>query len=220
MLVLLPLLSELIKKINIDYAVCGGGAIDLFLGAKTRPHKDLDVAVYCQDRDTIVQYMLDDGWSLYEPCGCEHLHKINNVTEQKRIKSNIWCLKPNNLHYEFVEHEKDMYAVNFDGSEQSELDFIEFLFNDHDGKHFFYSRNHNIKRELSKAILRKSDIYYLAPEVVLLYKSTALSNNDYQLDYTNTLPKMNEDQKDWLKDALHYMFPDGHEWLQKMDTYK
>ena len=46
--------------------------------------------------------MLNEEWKIYEPCGTEYLHKIN---------------------------EKDMFAVDFDNAEQIELDYIEFLFN-------------------------------------------------------------------------------------------
>ena len=75
-------LNDFMLNIGVEYAVCGGHAIDLFLGSKTRPHKDLDISVYWEDRDKIVQYILDAGWDIYEPCGCEHLHKINNHCRQ------------------------------------------------------------------------------------------------------------------------------------------
>jgi hypothetical protein len=210
-------LNDYLRRIEVDYAICGGSAIDLFIGRKTRLHKDLDVAVFWEDRDKIVQYMLNDGRNLYEPCGSGYLHKINSIKEQKRVKSNIWCIRHNNPHYKFVEYEKDMFEVDFDGSEQTKLNFIEYLFNSRDREHFIYARNHNIKREISKAIMKTGDILYLAPELVLLYKSTALYNPDYQHDFENTLPFMNENQKLWLKNALVIMFPDGHEWIDKID---
>lgn len=211
-------LNDYLKKIEIDYAICGGGAIDLFIGQKTRPHKDLDVSAYWENREKIVQYMLNDGWNIYEPCEYQYLHKISSIEEQKCVKSNIWCIKYNNPHYEFVERGKDMFMVNFDGSEQTKLDFVEFLFNNRDRDHFIYERNHSIKREINKAIMKRDDILYLAPELVLLYKSTASSNLDYQLDFDNTLPNMNENQITWLKNALVYIFPVGHEWPKKIQN--
>ena len=210
------LLNDYLKKIGVNYAICGGSAIDLFIGHKTRPHKDLDVAVYWDDRDEIVQYMLKNGWNLYEPCGCQYLHKINSVKDQKRVKSNVWCIKLDNPHYKVVEREKGMYEIDFDGSEQTKLDFIEFLFNNHDSENFIYARNHSIKRELYKAIIKTNDVCYLAPELILLYKSTGLNNSDYQHDYNNALTKMNEDQITWLENALVCMFPEGHAWVRKI----
>ncbi|MCL2426698.1 MAG: hypothetical protein FWD05_10230 [Oscillospiraceae bacterium] len=150
---LIDQLNNFMANIGVDYIICGGHAIDLFLGRKTRPHKDLDVVIYWEDRDEIVQHMLNEGWDVYEPIGTLYLHKINDVSDQKRIKTNIWCVKPANQHYEFTEHEKDMYAVDFDDSEQTELDYIEFLFNTQTDGYFLYARNHDIKLNLDEAVL-------------------------------------------------------------------
>jgi len=215
--------DELVEKLNIfiagigvDYAICGGHAIDLFLRKKTRPHKDLDVSVYWEDRDTIVKYMLNEGWDVYEPCGTAYLHKINNVTNQKRIKTNIWCVMLTNQHYKFTEHDKDMYAVDFDNSEQTSLDYIEFLFNTRKNGNFLYSKNHDIKIDIANVIFRVNGIPCLAPEMVLLYKSTAIDNPDYQLDFDNTIKKLSMEQSSWLKKSLSAMFPDGHKWLNTL----
>jgi hypothetical protein len=58
---LIEQLSIMMLSMKIDYAICGGHAMDLFLGKKTRQHKDLDVVVYWEDRDKIVKYMLKAG---------------------------------------------------------------------------------------------------------------------------------------------------------------
>ncbi|MCL2508438.1 MAG: hypothetical protein FWF05_04610 [Oscillospiraceae bacterium] len=211
---LLGVLNEFMIHLGVDYAVCGGYAIDLFLGQKTRPHKDLDVAVYREDRDAIVQRMLNDGWDMYEPCGCAFLHKIGGVETQKRIKSNIWCVRPDNAHYKFTAHEKDMFAVEFDGSEQTDLDFIELLFNDRRDGEFLYAKNKDIKMKLDSAVIKVKEIPYLTPELVLLYKSTMSESPDYQLDFENASMKMNEEQRAWLNGALIRMFPRGHKWIK------
>ena len=206
-------LNNFMLDTGIDYAICGGFAIDLFLGEKTRPHKDLDVVVFWEDRDRIVEYMLRNKWDVYEPCGTEYLHKINNINSQKRLRSNIWCVKPDNKHYTFLEHDKDMYSVEFDNSEQTELDYIEFLFNTRSEGYFLYARNHDIKLELNTVICKMDNIPYVAPELVLLYKSTAAEQAEYQLDFENALSKMNERQLKWLNESLKIMYPTDHKWL-------
>jgi len=204
------------EQTAIEYAICGGHAIDLFLDVKTRPHKDLDVSIFQEDRDKIISYMLNKGWDIYEPYGTEYLHKINNIENQKRLKLNIWCVKPNNPHYIFTEHENNTYDVIFDNSEQSKLNYIEFLFNTQNDGKFLYSRNHNIGLNLDEAILQDRGIPYIAPEMVLLYKSTAIDNFDYQLDFENASIKMNDKQLMWLKDSLQIMFPNGHKWIDSI----
>ena len=119
---LIKSLNNLLQSINVDYAICGGYAIDLFIGKKTRPHKDLDVTIFANDRDIVIQFMIDYGWYVFEPCGNEILHKINNIMDQKLVKTNIWCVKPDNKHYKFTEIDIDMFSVEFDNSEQTELD--------------------------------------------------------------------------------------------------
>lgn len=210
---LITRLNNFMINIGVDYAVCGGHAIDLFLSEKTRPHKDLDVIVYWDDRNKIIQYMLNRGWIIYEPCGTAYLHKINDITDQKCIKNNIWCVTRNNRHYKFTEYEKDLYTVDFDNSEQIYLNYIEFLFNTRKDDDFLYARNNDIKMNLSNAILKLNNIPYLAPEIILLYKSTAADNSDYQLDFNNASKRMNKNQLAWLKKSLSIMFPNGHKWL-------
>lgn len=210
-------LSNFLKPIGVDYAICGGSTIDLFLGKKTRTHKDLDVAVYWEERDIIIQHMLDSNWGIYEPCGGEYFHKINDITEQKQIKSNIWCIKPGNSHYSIFEFEDNMFKIDFDGAEQTQLDYIEFLFNNRKDDFFLYARNKDIKLEMNKAVLTAKDIPYLAPELILLYKSTAADNPDYQLDFDNAVLKMDEEQLMWLEKSLISMFPHGHKWLKVTD---
>lgn len=210
---LISQLNTYMINMGVDYAICGGHAIDLFLGYKTRPHKDLDVAVFWDDRDRIIRKMLDDGWDLYEPIGSAYLHKINSIEEQKRLRANIWCLRPNNQHYKFTEHEKDMYAVDFDGSEQIEFNYVELLFNKHQNGDFLFSRNSDIRMKLDSAIIEVGNLPILAPEVVLLYKSSAANEPDYQLDYSAALPRLSEDQSVWLKKALIIMYPEGHMWI-------
>jgi len=205
-------LNNFVKGMEIDYAICGGHAIDLFLGYKTRAHKDLDVSVFWEDRDKVVQYMLNDGWDVYEPCGTNHLHKIYDIHNQKRIESNIWCVKPNNPRYTFTEYEKDMFAVEFDTSDQTDLGFVEFLFNTRNDEYFLFAKNHDIKLKLETAILKTGDIPYIAPELALLHKSNRTNITENQLDFDNTLHNLDGEQVKWLENALHIMFPEGHKW--------
>jgi hypothetical protein len=156
--------------------------------------------------------MLDSDWEVYEPCGTEYLHKISNAALQKRIKSNIWCVKPGNKHYILTEHEHDMFAVHFDCSEQTELDYIEFLFNTKKDGYFLYARNHSIRRSLDATVFHVDGIPCLAPEIVLLYKSTAADNAEYRLDFYNTIENMSIGQSTWLAEALSTVLLDGHEW--------
>jgi hypothetical protein len=70
---------------------------------------------------------------------------------------------------------------------------------------------------LSRAVLHRNDIPYLAPEMVLLYKSTDINREGYQLDFISAIAKMDKEEKNWLKTALLTTNPAGHLWIEKCE---
>jgi hypothetical protein len=53
----------------------------------------------------------------------------------------------------------------------------------------------------------------LAPELLLLYKSTDIEREGYLQDFELAFSKMNVEQKEWLNNSLKIMYPDGHKWM-------
>lgn len=210
--------NDLLKDGGFGYAFCGGYAIELFLDKTVRKHGDIDISAFWEERDKIILFMQSLGWRVYELCGGGKAHYITNVVNQIKAKRNIFCmtndceivsLKPTD--------EPEMFMVDFDPKGQDELTFIEFLFNNKDNGHFLYARNHNVSLHLSQAILTRNGIKYLAPEMVLLYKSTDIEREGYQIDYDLAIQAMSAEQKNWLKNALETMNPDGHKWLYDIE---
>lgn len=39
---------------------------------------------------------------------------------------------------------------------------------------------------------------------------------NYSHDFDISIPLLNENQRNWLKNALNLSFPNGHEWLLKL----
>lgn len=209
--------NNLLRGHGFDYAICGGFAIDLFLDIETRKHGDIDVLAYWNDRNAIISYMQSIGWDSYEMCGGGKVHHITDINDQFLLKRNIFCIK---LDCDLVQFEdsndKDIYFINFDHKGQEKMNFIEFLFNDKTETHFLYARNENVKREINKAILFNDEISYLAPELILLYKSTDTERTENQADYDNAIQKMSQAQKEWLINALKIMNPKGHKWISAL----
>ena len=96
---------------------------------------------------------------------------------------------------------------------QTELDYIEFLFNDKTREAFEYARNREITLGLDRAVLNAGGIPYLAPELCLLYKSTDIEREGYQQDFELAYRAMDPLQREWLRKALRQAFPEGHPWL-------
>lgn len=204
----------ILQPANFDWCICGGFAIDLFHGAETRKHIDVDVCAFWENRNDIIMFMKNKGWTVYEPCGNDKIHLISDINDQKILKNNIFCVKTGNTSFHVTDLGDDMFNCTIDRVEPNDLDFLEFLFNRRDNDNFIYGRNPDIKRGLSKAIFRSGNIPYLSPEITLLYKSTNTDNADYQHDFDITFNKMDAESKMWLIDSLKVCFPQGHKWLQ------
>ncbi|MHB1153777.1 MAG: hypothetical protein ACYCWE_08850 [Eubacteriales bacterium] len=112
----------------------------------------------------------------------------------------------------------NIYRCEIDHIEQTSLDYIEFLFNKRTENEFIYSRNHDIRLHLSKAILCQDGIPYFAPELALLYKSTDLKRKENRQDFESVFPHLSCDSKEWLRKALITAFPDGHEWTARLEA--
>jgi hypothetical protein len=205
--------NSFLKDNNFKYAFCGGHALDIHLGYITRLHGDIDISAFWEERNKIVLFMQSHGWTVYEAMDNGIIHLITDLSNQYMTKTNIFCVRNecSFFHTELIENDK--YKCEIDHVEQKKLDFIEFLFNNYVENEFIYARNNLIRLELNKAILCKNDFPYLAPELVLLYKSTDLLRKDNEQDFNTIISKMGYDNKIWLKNALITVFPNGHEWI-------
>lgn len=215
------LLVEAVKMLHRqswEWAVCGGLGIDLFLGYESRRHGDIDILVYWKDRDDIIRSLQAEGYLVYEMLGGGRAHHITDVRDQRCEKRNIFAmLEDCEIVHMTPTEEKDIVGIDFSHEGLKKLNFIEFLFNDHDADWFYYARNKEVKRELSKAILADETqgirIPYLAPELLCLYKSTDTGREGYEQDFALAYARMDEEQRDWLQKALISMYPGGHKWI-------
>lgn len=218
----IPLLVTEAKKLlygkGFKYSICGGYSIELFCDKPLRGHGDIDIAAFWCDRDEIILYMQSLGWMVYEMCGGGLAHHIKDISNQKKLKRNIFCFtEACELINLTPTGEPDMVRLDFNHGGQTKLNFIEFLFNDEKDGNFLYARNHDVSSPMDHAILHKNHIPYLAPEIVLLYKSTDTERKGYQLDYDLAMELMAPEQKEWLMAALKTMNPAGHKWIMEGD---
>lgn len=206
--------NELLKAGGFEYAFCGGLAIDLFLGYESRIHGDIDVCAFWNDRDRVIQYMQSLGFKVFEMLGGGRAHFISDLSKQYRIKRNIFCFTGScPLVKTYPLDINGCCAIEFFNIGQKELDFIEFLFNEKTENHFVYARCREITRDLQNAILVSDGIPYLAPELCLLYKSTDAKRYGYQQDFELAYNIMSNEQREWLRNALMQIYPDGHDWI-------
>ena len=78
---------------------------------------------------------------------------------------------------------------------------------------FYYKRNHNITRDIDKAFIFKDGISILAPEIILLYKSTSYINKNNQHDYNIIIKELEKDKLEWFINAMKVAYQNGHPWI-------
>jgi len=204
--------NSFMKNACIPWAVCGGFALDLFLEKDTRIHSDIDICVFEQDRDKIMHYMLQNNWMVYEFRGNGKVCPLD-VSLSSEMGRNLMCTNGGcNIVKFYPCDDENLLWYEFFHIGIKEFNYLEFLFNTTTKDYFVFDKNLEIKREMSKAILFNNGIPYLAPEIVLLYKSSRSENEDYQYDFEQTYLHMNDEQKMWFSQSIDVLFPNGHIW--------
>lgn len=213
-------MNHLIEEVNallqgqdFSYAICGGFALDLFLGFESRVHGDIDVLAFWEDRETIITYMQSNGFCVYEMLGGGKVHRITDIRTQEKLRKNIFCCTEDcELVRLYDTEENDVFWFDFQHTGLSKLNYIEFLFNEKTEDEFVYVRDHRVKRGLEKAILVKDGVPYLAPELCLLFKSTDIEREGYQQDFELTVDKLSLEQRTWFEKAMGLLYQEGHKW--------
>ena len=215
-----------LKNFEYTYAFCGGHALELFTGKINRTHSDVDITLFNEDRKSIIAYILDNGWNVYEP-----LHSANSLRlitdpndEGTQNRLYIWAIKPD-CSFMKIEPKPDndtIFSYEILDDEQVKFDFIDVIFNTQKGGKFVCDSNGSIARELDKAILYHGDIPYLAPEIILFFiANPAYIESDYHREKNNsdwkfTPPFLTGESKEWLIDALRKIYPEGNQRLEEL----
>ena len=82
-------IGSLLRDLPCPWVVCGGWALDLFLGRVTRPHKDVDVAVARADQLVVRDYLLGRGWALERAEGGELIPWPDGVRKDMRPRARV-----------------------------------------------------------------------------------------------------------------------------------
>lgn len=236
--------NDFMKGCGFPYAVCGGYALELFCGKKLRPHGDIDITVFEEDRGNIVRYMLNKGWNVYEHKidwinnkeTNSYLRSILNSDDEKLAELNVvWAIKSGCTLVDVKpkDSENHIYDYEIVNDEQLCFDFFEINFNKRESGNFvfdtFSSQGQYLTRELKKAVLYTDDaVPYLAPEVNLFMNSHPeyLKSNYHRakniLDFDTIAPLLSEECREWFINALETAYPDGLErltQLKKLNAY-
>jgi fructose-1,6-bisphosphatase/inositol monophosphatase family enzyme len=175
--------------VDARWCVVGGWSIDLSLGAHTREHGDLEIAVVGADFPAIRAAL--DGFDLL-PVGIPSVRALEPGEDPPPESFQCWVL-------DREANEWRMDVMREPGDETT----------------WVFRRDERITAPRSFIVRSTRDgIPHLAPHGALLYKAKAARAKD-QLDFDACLPRLGDDERAWLIDALGRVHP-GHPWLTRL----
>ena len=168
--------------------IAGGWAIDLFLGYQTRPHKDIEIAIFRSDQRALYEHLA--GW------------QAEQVVESRRQPGRgEWLAPP--VH--------EIHARRPHGNPGQ----LEILLDEREGDLWRFRRNPAIVLPVALLGVRSSlGVPLLAPEVALLYKAKYGQPED-DADFASALAPLGDTRRRWLAQALRICHP-GHPWLARL----
>lgn len=183
--------AEELRDMPCPWYIAGGWALDLFVGRVRRVHLDVDVIVPRADQLALREHMTARGWTLLTPL-------------DERYEP--W---PAHMRLEPPRHQ----AHAFRGGAM-----IDLLLTDLDGA-WHFRREPTIIRDLSRIGLQSLEgITFLAPELVLLFKSANTSGRERindQRDFEGTYASLEPERRAWLRWALTAAYP-SHTWIERL----
>ncbi|MFI6562188.1 nucleotidyltransferase domain-containing protein [Streptomyces sp. NPDC050534] len=182
--------AERLAGVRTPWCVAAGWALDLFRGAQTRPHGDLEIAVPAADfaevRDRFPEYVWDAVGSgrVWAAAGPDAL----TATHQ------TWLRDPATGHFLF-----DVFREP------------------HEAGTWICRRDEGLRLPYETIVERTlSEIPYLVPELVLLFKAKAQRPKD-ETDFEGVLPLLDRARRNRLIRWLERVHP-GHPWLAELSS--
>ena len=202
----------------------------MFAGREIRGHGDFDVLAFAEDKRRALRFLMDKGWLVFgrfmeNGSVWQYLfYKASDIEDSFWDGcKNFWAIKPeclaqvlqkiDRLQGEVYTYQTRKWLVSGD------IEFIELEFDAKEGGEYVARESPRIACPLDKAILRRDGIPYLAPEIILFYKSDKYSSESpyakprTEADFKAIMPMLCVESKKWLVDAINAAYPDGHGWL-------
>ena len=177
--------ARLLAGVSVPWYVAGGWALDLFRGEQTREHSDLEIAIPAVSFGSVRAALA--GYDL-EVVGAGRIWPLDSPAFD--VMHQTWVSEP--------------------GSGVYRLDI--FREPQRDGA-WVFRRDETIALPYERIIRHTgTDIPYLAPEIVLLFKAQHAAEPKNQADFDGVLPLLNAAAVGWLRRAVARVHP-GHAWI-------
>jgi hypothetical protein len=179
-------LARRLAGISQPWCVVGGWALDLWHGAETRPHEDLEFTILRGDFPLFRTALSD---LRLHAVGDGHAEPLAADETPPAGIAQVWC--------------EDVAARCWR---------VDMMLEEGTPETWVYKRDPAIHRPRGEMVHGTGDgIPYLAPEAILLFKAKYQREKD-EADFAAALPKLGEGQRRWLRACIARAHPD-HAWL-------
>ena len=217
------LVAGLMSTYQHPWFLCGGWAVDSWLGRVTRDHGDIDVSVFHDDQRALFDHLAD--WHLIA-----HDPNVPGATTE------LWNGRPLDLPAHI--HARPRDPQNLDAlnrwvksglKEERDGRDLEIILNARANGGWLLNEQPLIALPLDRAIQRSPwGLPTAAPEALLFYKATAYLGQgnrfnaaakdlEDEADFRALAPTLSADGRRWLHDAIEAVRP-GHPWLSAIEA--
>jgi hypothetical protein len=184
-------IQSLLSSAPFQWWIAGGWALDLFAGEQSRSHFDTDVAVARRDQTVAQQYL--HGWDFqYAVPGTSDPVVFERWEVGQTLSHKIhgsWARENSSSPWRF-----------------------EILLHEIEQEVWSFRYNPGVRHPLSRIGSSTPDgIFYLRPEIALLYKAARLRELD-EADFRRVLPHLSSGQRTQLAADILHCWPE-HPWL-------
>lgn len=208
-------IAGLMSSFNRPWFVCGGWAVDAWLGQVTRQHGDLDITVFQDDQRALFDHLA--GWNLIA-----HDPNVPGATTEPwdgrilELPAHIHARPGGARNRELVEA-----WVRSPGSQSRDGQDLEIILNERHADAWLLSREPRVSLPFDSAVLTALEAPVAAPETLMFFKATAYRGvpgypraHD-EADFRALAPLLSVERRAWLRDAIILIDP-AHPWLDQL----
>ncbi len=194
--------AELMSTYRPKWALCGGWAVDAWLGRETRDHGDIDISVFQDDLSAFFEHMA--GWQLVA-----HDTQVDGGTAEPWNGRPL--VRPAHIHARSLE--AGLPLPNRVDNAAGQGFGLDIQIDERSNGDWILRRKPRISLPLPSCVQQSSwGLPTVVPEALLFYKASGLRRRD-KLDFLALLPHLTDEQRDWLRNAISLV---GHPWLTRL----
>lgn len=190
-------ITKVMSSFGAPWALCGGWAVEAWLGQETRQHSDVDIMVFAADYSALFDHL--SGWQMVA-------HGPNATDDWTDAWDGQSIDLPGHIHARLDTGEP--IPVNLADAAGQGFD-LDIQLSDRTGEDWVLSRDPLLTVPIGEAI-RESPLGWptVVLEVLLYYKSNLWPKD--RLDFRSARPHLTGQQRQWLRNTIAVV---GHPWL-------